>query len=89
MNDVDTLTGLDKAEESVKDAAITFMVMLSMCVYAFITLAQQGVSAVILGAILSVISGAFFRSLVTKSINLIKILLHSKTVTSAESSKTE
>jgi len=89
MNDADTSTQLNKAVDDVQGAALIFIMVFSMSIYCFISIAPEGIFAVVMGMAWSAVTGAFFVSFVTKSINLIKILLRSKAMTSAESSKTE
>lgn len=89
MNDADASTKPNKVMDDVQMAALRFMMVFSMSIYCFISIAPEGIFAVFMGMAWSVVTAACFVSFVTKSINLVKILLHSKTITSVEPSKSE
>lgn len=89
MNDADTSARPSKPVDDVQGAALIFMMVLCMSIYCFISIAPEGIFAVFMGMAWSAVTAAFFVSFVTKSINLIKILLQAERVTSSESFKTE
>jgi uncharacterized membrane protein YozB (DUF420 family) len=70
-----------EARKRVEDAAITFMVVFCMCLYFFVYMTQTGAFAsggivpVIYAVVLSIATAVSFASFVTKSINLIRVLV--------------
>jgi hypothetical protein len=70
-----------EARKRVEDAAITFMVVFCMCLYFFVYMTQTGVFAsggivpVIYAIVLSIATATAFASFVTKSINLVKMMM--------------